>query len=270
TGDYRLVVQKPGAFVTPPGDEGGPMSNGAIHSGTIVVGDLDRWTFAANQNETIALSVGEVSGNDFTPWIRLVSPSGHLVANTWNTTVAQVNVTATETGTYTLAIGTADAGNDGTGTYTLTLAKAPGAFVVSPGDQGGAISNGVQAGSIAVGDLDMWSVTATQGSPLSLTVSKVSGTADYTPWIRLVSPSGAVIGNTWNSTSATVNVAAPLTGTYTVILGTADAGNDATGNYNLSVTGVNMVPQPHRVEAVGQLNAFMSPRATSYGLDGKR
>ena len=55
-----------------------------------------------------------------------------------------------------------------------------------------------------------------------------------------------------------------------VIIGTADSGNDATGSYSLSITGVNMAPNPHVVESVGDLKAFMSPRPTSYDLDGKR
>lgn len=270
SGDYRLVVQKAGAFVTPPGDEGGAMANGAVNSGTIVVGDLDRWTFPANVGDYIAVSVGEVTGSDFNPWIRLVSPSGVVVGNSWNAAAAQVSVVATETGNYTVAIGTADVGNDGTGTYALNVAKGPGAFVVSPGDQGGAVSNGVHTGSITIGDLDMWSVTATAGSPIALTVSEVSWNADYAPWIRLVAPNGALIGNNWGGSSGTVNVAAPLTGTYTIILGTADSGNDATGSYNLSIGGVNLSPRPDMVPVVGQLNAFLSPRPTSYGLDGKR
>lgn len=268
TGDYRLIVQKPGAFVTPPGDDGGGITNGAIHTGTIVVGDIDRWTFAANPGETIAISAAEVTGNDFSPWIRLVSPSGVIVGNTSTPLVSQINVTAQETGTYTIALASNDPGVDGTGTYTLTLAKAPGSFIVSPGDQGGAIHNGVQTGSIAVGDLDMWSVTANQGSPLQMTMTKVSGTADFTPWIRLVAPNGTVIGNNWGPTSGTVNVSAPSTGTYTIILGTADAGTDASGSYSLSVTGVNLVPRPDMVPVVGKPNAFMTPRPTSYGPPG--
>ncbi len=270
TGTYRLVVQKSGPFVTPPGDEGGVITNGAIHTGTIVTGDLDRWTIAANPNETIVISVGEVTGNDFTPWVRLVSPSGILLVNASSTVVTQITVTTAETGNYTLAVGSIDPGFDGTGTYTLTVAKAPGSFIVSPGDQGGAISNGVQNGSIVVGDIDMWSVTATQGSPLQLTMTEVSGTTDFRVWIRLVAPNGTMIGNSNGGTTATVNVSAPSTGTYTIILGTADSGNDATGSYTLSVAGVNMVPRPNMVPVVGQLNAFMSPRATSYGPDGTR
>ena len=60
------------------------------------------------------------------------------------------------------------------------------------------------------------------------------------------------------------------TGTYTVILGTADTGNDATGTYTLSLAGANLPPVPNLVPVVGQLDAFLSPRPTSYGLEGKR
>ncbi|MBV6520406.1 MAG: hypothetical protein MNPFHGCM_00513 [Gemmatimonadaceae bacterium] len=271
TGNYQLIVQRGGAFVTPPGDDGGAIANGAVQSGTITVGDIDRWTFQANQGDYLALSAGELSGSDFSPWIRLVSPSGKLLGNTWNSVVAQINAAAPETGNYTVAIASADGGNDGTGTYNLTLAKGPGAFVVQPGDQGGAISNGVQNGAIAAGgDLDMWSVTATQGSPLSLTVTETSGTPDYTPWIRLVSPTGALVGNAWNASSAAVNLTAPVTGTYTIVLGTADGGNDATGSYTLSVSGVNMAPRSGFVESVGDLQAFLTPTPTSYDLDRQR
>jgi len=271
TGNYRLVVQRAGAFVTPPGDEGGPMTNGAVHTGTIDVGDLDRWTFAANQGETFAVAAGELTGTDFTPWLRLVSPSGVVLANTWNAVVAQLQVTAPETGNYTIAIGSADVGNDGSGTYHITLARGTGPFVVSPGDQGGPVSNGIQNGTIAVGgDLDMWSLTATQGSPLSLTVTEVSGTTDYTPWIRLVSPNGTLIGNTWGSSGGTINLSAPLTGTYTIILGSADTGNDGNGTYTLSIAGANLAPQPHRGDVAGDLKAFWTPRPKSYGLEAQR
>ena len=43
--------------MTPPGDDGGGLTNGAIHTGTIVVGDIDRWTFGANVGETISMSI---------------------------------------------------------------------------------------------------------------------------------------------------------------------------------------------------------------------
>jgi hypothetical protein len=245
TGDYRINIHKGGAFTTSPGDQGGVIANGANATGTIVVGDIDRFTFTANQGDYIAVAVGEVSGTaDFTPWIRLAAPTGQIVGNTWNAAAAQLGVVAPATGTYTVVIGTADSGNDATGDFTLTVVTAPGTFTVPAGDQGGTIHNGTVNGSIFTGDLDPWRFTANQGAAVSLVLTELSGTADYTPWIRVVGPNGALVANTWGAAGATVNFTASLTGAYTVILSTADSGNDATGSYRLQTTGVNVVSPP--------------------------
>ena len=39
-------------------------------------------------------------------------------------------------------IASADVGHDGTGTYRLTMAHTPGPITVSPGDEGGPLTNG--------------------------------------------------------------------------------------------------------------------------------
>src|SRR5436309_2181718 len=46
TGGYLLTLAKgPGAFATSAGDEGGDLTNGATHAGTIYLGDLEQRTF---------------------------------------------------------------------------------------------------------------------------------------------------------------------------------------------------------------------------------
>ncbi|MFN8579516.1 MAG: hypothetical protein U0163_00860 [Gemmatimonadaceae bacterium] len=262
TGDYRIILEKAGPFTVPAGDEGGPVVIGSNNPGVITIGDLDRFTFTANQGDAIAISAGEVSGTtDFTPWLRLASPSGQILGNSSSATVAQIHTTATATGTYTVVIGTGDSGNDGTGSYTLTVLRAPGAFVVPGGDQGGPMTNGAtHNGTITVGDLDEWSFTAVQGSPLSLTITKVSGTVDFTPWIKMIAPNAVVLGTNWGPTSATINVVAPATGTYNVFVTTADAGNDATGTYTLTITGASLTPRPtNRVAAEAAVNGVSPP-----------
>src|SRR5437773_1020477 len=63
--------------------------------------------------------------------------------------------------------------------------------------------------------------------------------AGFQPWIRLVSPTGVVLGSRNGVSAAQIVVTAPTTGTYTVIVGTVDGfgGNDNTGNYLLRVDG---------------------------------
>ena len=124
-GDYVLTLAKvPGTFTVPGGDEGGPMTNGQNHTGSISVGDLDQWTFTATAAEAITIAISETGvAGTCARWIRLLSPTGTLVASDAGALVAQINQPLAETGTYTVIVGTADSGNDATGDYVLTLTR---------------------------------------------------------------------------------------------------------------------------------------------------
>ncbi len=251
TGSYLLTLAKaPGAFVTSAGDEGGALTNGATHAGTIYLGDLDQWSFTATQGDYIALSMGEVApvsagspvSAGFRPWIRLVSPTGVLLAtSSAGASAVQVATNAPTTGTYTVIVGTNDGfgRNEDTGSYLLTLAKGPGAFATSAGDEGGDLTNGAtHAGTIYLGDLDQWSFTATQGDYIALSMGEVAPvSAGFQPWIRLVSPTGVLLGNGIGASAVQIAVTATTTGTYTVIVGTNDGfgRNEDTGSYLLTL-----------------------------------
>src|SRR2546425_210466 len=189
------------------------MTNGATNAGTIYQGDLDTWTFTATQGDYIALSVGTETQTTahFAPWIRLVSPTGVLLGNSSTQTGASnIAATAPTSGTYTVIIGSYFGGfYDGTGSYQLTLAQGPGAVVVSTGDEGGPMTNGAtNVGTIYQGDFDTWTFTATQGDYIALSVgTETQTTAHFAPWIRLVSPTGVLLGNSFTQTGAS-NIAA--------------------------------------------------------------
>ncbi|MGE0816302.1 MAG: Ig-like domain-containing protein [Vicinamibacterales bacterium] len=261
TGDYLLrLVKTPGSFVVPTGDEGGPLANGDNHSGHIGIGDLDAWSFAAAKDDAIELSIGEVPvpstqpDPGFWPWIRLYGPTGALIGGNFNygDLVAQISATAPLTGTYTVVVGTADSGHDAVGDYLLRLAKVPGAFTVPTGDHGGPMANNTPyTGRIEIGDLDMWSFHASQSAALNVTINEIpvgSGQPDpgFWPWIRLYGPTGALIGGSFHygDLTAQITATAPLTGTYVVIVTTADSGHDATGDYTLKVIGASQPPVP--------------------------
>src|SRR3989475_323484 len=245
TGSYLLTLAKgPGAFATSSGDEGGDLTNGATHAGTIYLGDLDQWSFTATQGDYIALSMGEVApvSAGFRPWIRLVSPTGVLLAtSSAGASAVQVATNAPTTGTYTVIVGTNDGfgRNEDTGGYLLTLAKGPGVFATSSGDEGGAVTNGaLHAGPIRLGALDQWSFTATQGDYIALSMGEVAPTsAVFQPWIRLVSPTGALLAASIGASAVQIAVTAPTNGTYTVIVGTNDGvgRNNDTGSYLLTL-----------------------------------
>jgi hypothetical protein len=199
TGSYRLTLARaPAEFVVPTDDQGGPLTNGQNHAGFVHFGDLDMWTFSASQGDYVAVSIGREAPFDanFTPWIRLISPTGALL-ETRVGTVASISRAMTATGTYTVIVGsgTTTSALNSTGNYRLTLARAPAEFVVPTGDQGGPLTNGQNhPGHIDLGDLDIWTFTGQQAAFVTLSMSRVGVfDANFTPWIRLVSPTGVLL-----------------------------------------------------------------------------
>src|SRR5438128_1677937 len=221
TGSYLLTLAKgPGAVEVSTGDEGGPMTDGATNAASNYKAYFHTRSLTATQRDYITLSVGTVTQTTahFAPWIRLVSPTGALL---WNSSTqpgaSNIAATATPSATYS-AISLHDALPiyDGTGSYRLTLAKGPGAVEVSTGDEGGPMTDGAtNAGSIYQGDFDTWTFTATQGDYIALSVGTVTQTtAHFAPWIRLVSPTGALLGNSSTQTGASnIAATAPTSGT---------------------------------------------------------
>ncbi|MBI3853883.1 MAG: hypothetical protein HY298_26965, partial [Verrucomicrobia bacterium] len=194
TGTYRLTLAKsPGAVFVAPGDEGGPMTNGVMHTGTIDVGDLDVWTFTANSGDAIIVRMGEITDTsaNFTPWVRLFGPNGTLLDSGFGSSAGEVAVTATNSGTFTVVVGDANGLLSGTGTYLLTLAKTGDPVVVSAGDDGGPMTNGVlHTGTVLTGDLDIWTFSATNGDNIVVRIGEISDTNTFTPWCRGASKVG--------------------------------------------------------------------------------
>jgi hypothetical protein len=237
TGNYLLTLAKtPGAFVVSPGDEGGAATNGANHAGFIHLGDLDQWTFTATAGDAIAVSIGEVAPfSGFDPWIRLRDPSGAQVGSSSGALVGQINVTAGLAGTYTVVVADGSFFHDQTGNYLLTFAKSPGAFVVSPGDEGGPATNGANyAGSIHVGDLDQWAFTATAGDGIAVSIGEVAPVSGFNPWIRLIDPTGAQLGSSSGTLVGQIDVTAGVSGTYTILVADGSFFHDQTGSYLLT------------------------------------
>jgi archaeosine-15-forming tRNA-guanine transglycosylase len=242
-GQYMLTfVKSPGAFTFAPhgvfavtqGDDGGPIVSGANYTGSILRGDLDPWSFAANAGDSVDISVSEL-GDDtpFQPWLRVYAPNGTLVVNQSGGLRALGQFAAPQTGTYTAVVLRLDA-NDGVGQYVLTFVKSPGTFTVHPGDDGGALTSGGNfTGSILRGDLDPWSFDANSGDSIDLSISEVGTLTSFQPWIRVYAPNGTLVVNQAGSLRALGQFRATQTGTYNVVVLRLDA-NDGVGQYVLS------------------------------------
>jgi len=244
TGTYRLHLAKsPGAFTS--GDEGGALGNGATLTGSIDVGDLDMWSFTANAGASLVVRAGETSdAGNFEPWVRLYGPSGTLLGSSAGDLAAEVATTALESGSFTVVIGDGNLSHAGdsygnTGGYRLHLATSPGAFTTSAGDEGGALVNGaVTPGTIHLGDLDLWSFTASAGDAMVIRAGETSDDGNFEPWVRVYGPSGTLLGSAAGDLAAEVTTTALESGTFLVVVsdGNLSHAGDSygnTGNYRL-------------------------------------
>ncbi len=237
TGTYRLRYAKiPGAFAIPPSDEGGPLTNGVNHQGAIALGGLDLWTIAANAGDRVTVQIAELSGGaGFSPMIELFSPTGIRLGIASNTLAARLDIQAGAAGTYTVLV--SDANQTGAGTYQLRLAQTPVAFVVPSGDEGGAMVNGTNhQGAIDLGDMDLWTFSATRGDRIVLQLGELTGASSFNPMIELFAPNGSRLAVDSNTLVARVDAQAETTGTYTVMV--SDSSPSGTGTYQLQLVRV--------------------------------
>jgi len=278
TGSYMLrMVKVPGTIVVPAGDEGGPVTNGANHPGIIALGDLDAWTFPAAKDDYVIVHAGEVFTSEvdpgFVPWIRVIGPDGALVDSDTGALAASVGFRALLSGTYTVVVADGTASGDKTGSYMLRVIKAPGAFVVPAGDEGGPMINGVNyPGTIPVGDVDPWTFLGCQATTINVTINEViPGETDplFTPWIRLIGPNGALLSSSTGGSSTFIELTAPLNGTYTVVVADAADSDINTGSYLLHVTGACTLPTvvtgvaSNITAATAQLHGTVNPNGVA-------
>lgn len=248
TGAYRIhLAQAPEAFVISPGDQGGTLTNGADADGTIDTGDLDMWSFHANAGDNILLRIGEITDDNarFEPWIRLFGPDGAQLDSKSSYAAAEIAVTATNAGDYTVVVGDAAISSpyylSDTGTYRLRLALMPESFVVPSGDDGGELTNGAVAhGSIDTGGLDMWKFSANAGDSVILRIGEITDdNGHFEPWIRLFGLDGTQLDSQFNYAAAEIAVTTTNSGDYTVVVGDASKSNpyliSDTGTYQLQL-----------------------------------
>lgn len=237
-GDYALTLaQTGGRIVIAAEQQGGPMTNGVMHTGTIDVGGLDAWSFTAQSGQSLVVRVGDYeSGDLLQPWVRLWGPDGSYLGNGNDGTAGEVSVRATNSGVFTVVIGDGSAYLNGSGDYRLTLAKTGSPIVVSPQDEGGPLTNGfVEIGTIDVGDLDVWSFSARAGDALVIRTGKYTAGDTLSPWVRLWGPDGSYLGGGDSGTVGEVSLHATNDGVYTVVIADGSAYIGNSGDYRLTL-----------------------------------
>lgn len=242
-GNYRLTLSTTttgSPVVVAFADEGGTLGNGASVQGNLPIGDMDVWNFSVKSGDTILVRMGEVTnGSSLYPFLRIYGPNGALLNSTIGAATAEVFTRATNTGTFTVVAANSEPQSPGgNGTYRLTLAATTfgSPVVVSPGDEGGALTNGaVNVGAISTGDLDLWTFNACDGDGIVLQITNTSG-GGFTPELRLYAPDGSLLNTVSSATAAQISRIAPALGSYTLIVGDSTTG---AGTYQLTGLGVS-------------------------------
>ena len=237
-GDYRLHLAKMAGAAE---NEGGVLQNGSSVDDRIDLGDLDSYTFTANIGESVLLRVADTESTDlfpadFSPRIDLFAPSGSFLTGTSGQLVGDIfRVNLPSTGIYTVVVSDASAGEDAAGNYRLHLAKMAGAAE----NEGGTLINGLSVSDdISLGDLDSYTFSANTGESVLLRAADTESTdlfpADFTPRIDLFAPNGSFLtGSSGPLVADVFRVNLPSSGTYTVVVSDASAGEDAAGSYDL-------------------------------------
>jgi len=233
SGSYRLrLTQLPGAYVTIPPDESGALTNGGYQDGAIPMGDQDFWTFTANAGDNIELTCVRLTGS-FNPWMRLYGMNSVFLTDAESGTETRILYQPTNSGTFTVLVGSYFEG--GSGTYRLRLTQLPGAYVTIPPDESGALTNGgYQDGAIDVGDQDFWTFTANAGDNIELTCVLRSGS--FNPWMRLYGMNSVFLTGEESGSETRIFYQPTNSGTFTVLVGSYFEGGS--GTYRLRLTQV--------------------------------
>ena len=242
TGAYRLYfVKLPGTFTIPAGDDGGVLpGSGEFQDGTIgSLGDMDLWTFSATNGERIVIRTARQSvTNSFSSWMRIYDPGGNLLISQ-NGVVNEHTFSAATNGTFTVLMTDGSGPFTGTGTYRIYFVKLPGTFTIPAGDDGGELIQAANfAGTIWLGDLDVWSFNACEGDAFTLQIDELTGGTSFVPQMRLYGRDGSLLNTASGQTTAQINRTAPATGTYTLVVADASGPLTGTGTYQLMGLGI--------------------------------
>jgi hypothetical protein len=116
SGTYRVqLAQLPGTLIIPQNDEGGELTNGALHTGVVDVGDLDPWTIPCAAGDRLLVQINEAnSAPGFTPLIELFGPDGTLLSFNSGPQTARLDIQARVSGPHVIMVSDTNPAGSGT------------------------------------------------------------------------------------------------------------------------------------------------------------
>lgn len=218
------------------------ITSGHTLSGSIAeAGEIDTYEFTASAGQSVMIRVSKASGNLW-PRVVLNAPDPAVLSDLYDPTSVTINYRALpQSGTHTIRVRDGFSGTY-TGDYRITLIKNPG-NLTSPSDpDGGAITEGVTAsGSIALGDLDVFTFWGDVGDVVTVAMGALGG--NVWPGLRLEAPDGSTEATAGGPSSTSIDdCLLTQTGTYYIIC-YDDFSGTYTGAYNVSLSIMAIKPE---------------------------
>ena len=209
--DYTLTaVVADGAL----DDDNVALSSGQTVSGTLGTGDIDTYTVTASAGDDIFFTIDESIASSSYLLVTLHGPSGELLTSNWESSgfrVDYINVPAT--GTYTFVV------REYYGQYEVDYALTAVVADANIDADNVQLTSGVaENGTLETGDIDTFTINASAGNSLSLTISENPSTSAYL-YVSLHGPNGQLLTSNWASSGFTLNYNnLPATGRYTYVV----------------------------------------------------
>ena len=123
------------------------------------------------------------------------------------------------------------------GLFSIALATAGMTLLPGIAAAQGPMTNGENyAGTVLTpGQSDTWTFSATAGSAILLGIGETGTNPDFYPWIRLFQPDGTLLDASFGARAGHIQTVAHISGTYSVIVASADDSYSATGSYLLTL-----------------------------------
>lgn len=245
-----------------------PYSTGQTVSGSITGPSTATYSVEANAGETIMAVMAKTGGDNlFLPSLTIYAPNGTTLGGEWDPISASVSVSnAPQTGTYTFVCKQlyGQVVPPYSGTYDLTIVRLPA--TADLGDGGALISGKTRSASIALGDIDVFTLEAGVGDSISVAVFETGTDSPFNPWVGLYAPDGTYLDGRWDYYSSYAGrTNAPQAGVYTVVV--RDFDDDRGASYNITLARTGGAPVPGNGEVPIRSGETRSSSLGQAGID---
>jgi len=205
------------------------LSSGTTLTGAIInTSDIDTFTVDAAIGEDLLMTIGNNTGSSFELEVSLYDPTGDLIKTVSGDGGFRVDaMNLAETGTYTYVVSERD--GTSTGSYTITTVVQDEAL---DNDNVTLNSGETFSGSITNGDIDTFTIDATIGEELFMTIGNNTGSS-FELEVSLYDPTGDLVRVIAADGGFRLNAPSLAeTGTYTYVV--RENEGSSTGNYSIT------------------------------------